>query len=106
MTTRGFSGRRPSADAARRLPSGQYPTDNFPVLSLGATPQVDLAAWKFTIRDGPKPIVSWTWAEFEALPRTVWRGDIHCVTGQVSAIPEQPMISNSRTLGYRSGFFQ
>ena len=80
MTTRGFSGRRPSADAARRLPPGQYPTDDFPVLSLGATPQVDLAAWKFTIRDGPKPIVSWTWSEFEALPRTLWRGDIHCVT--------------------------
>lgn len=22
----------------------------------------------------------WSWTEFEALPHTVWQGDIHCVT--------------------------
>ena len=66
MTTRGFFGRRPSKEAAQRLPPGQYQTQDFPVLSMGPTPRVDLA--------------SWTWAEFEALPRTTWRGDIHCVT--------------------------
>jgi DMSO/TMAO reductase YedYZ molybdopterin-dependent catalytic subunit len=49
-------------------------------LAKGATPRVDLANWRFTIKDGPRPLASWTWAEFEALPQTIWRGDIHCVT--------------------------
>ena len=41
---------------------------------------MDLATWRFTINDGPRPVASWTWAEFEALPQTTWRGAIHCVT--------------------------
>ena len=80
MTTRGFTGRRPGADAARRLPPGQYQTGDFPVLSMGPTPRVDVASWSFALRDGPCELARWTWAEFEALPRTRWRGDIHCVT--------------------------
>src|SRR5258708_10152840 len=80
MTTRGFSGRRPSQDVARRLPPGQYQTQDFPVLSMGPTSFAGLATWRFTLSDGPKPLASWSWAEFEALPRTTWRGDIHCVT--------------------------
>jgi DMSO/TMAO reductase YedYZ molybdopterin-dependent catalytic subunit len=80
MTTRGFSGRRPGAADAGRLPPGQYKTDEFPVLSMGPTPEVDTATWRFTISHGPRPLASFTWAEFEGLPRTQWRGDIHCVT--------------------------
>jgi DMSO/TMAO reductase YedYZ molybdopterin-dependent catalytic subunit len=80
MPTRGFVGRRPSDDVARRLPPGQHTTDDFPVLSLGPTPMVDLATWKFTINNGPRPLASWNWDEFEALPRTSLQSDIHCVT--------------------------
>jgi len=80
MPTRGFVGRRPTEDVARRLPPGQYRTDDFPVLSLGPTPQVDLATWSFTINDGPRPLMTWNWSEFEALPRTTLERDIHCVT--------------------------
>jgi DMSO/TMAO reductase YedYZ molybdopterin-dependent catalytic subunit len=80
MPTRGFVGRRPAEDIARRLPPGQYRTDDFPVLSLGPTPQVDLATWSFTINDGPRPLKTWNWSEFEALPRTTLERDIHCVT--------------------------
>ena len=80
MATRGFTGRRPVADVARRLPPGQHLTDDFPVLSFGPTPQVDLAKWRFTLKHGAKPLASWSWAEFEALPQTTWQGDIHCVT--------------------------
>jgi hypothetical protein len=29
---------------------------------------------------GRVPLASFTWDEFEALPQTHWRGDIHCVT--------------------------
>jgi DMSO/TMAO reductase YedYZ molybdopterin-dependent catalytic subunit len=80
MATRGFSGRRPGAATAARLPPGQHLTQDFPVLSFGATPRVDLATWRFTIRHAARPLASWSWAEFEALPRTRWQGDIHCVT--------------------------
>ncbi|HEV2976685.1 MAG TPA: sulfite oxidase-like oxidoreductase [Casimicrobiaceae bacterium] len=80
MTTRGFFGRRPSDNVARRLPPGQYRTEDFPVLAKGPTPAVELAQWSLTISDGARPLASWTWPEFEALPQTIWRGDIHCVT--------------------------
>jgi DMSO/TMAO reductase YedYZ molybdopterin-dependent catalytic subunit len=80
MATRGFFGRPPSKEVSERLPPGQYKTEDFPVLSMGPTPHLDLSAWRFTISDGPKPLASWSWAEFEALPRTTWSGDIHCVT--------------------------
>ena len=80
MPTRGFVGRRPSEDDARRLPPGQYRTDDFPVLSLGPTPVVDVETWTFTINNGPRPLATWTWSEFEALPRTSMHRDIHCVT--------------------------
>ncbi len=80
MVTRGFTGRRPTRPDAERLPPGQYLTEDFPVLQLGPTPKIDLARWRFTLRDGAKPLKSWTWTEFEALPHTRWKGDIHCVT--------------------------
>ncbi|MBC7393062.1 MAG: sulfite oxidase-like oxidoreductase [Variovorax sp.] len=80
MVTRGFTGRRPTAAFANRLPPGQFETDDFPVLSKGPAPRIDMAAWRFTLSDGPRPLKRWTWDEFMALPRTVWQGDIHCVT--------------------------
>jgi DMSO/TMAO reductase YedYZ molybdopterin-dependent catalytic subunit len=80
MTTRGFTGRRPPRHAAQRLPPGQYQTDDFPVLSMGPTPDVRAADWRFTLHDGPKPLASFKWDEFQALPQTQWHGDIHCVT--------------------------
>ncbi len=80
MATRGFMGRRPDSAAAKRLPPGQFETDDFPVLSKGPAPRVDLAAWRFTLSHGPRPLASWNWDEFNALPQTVWEGDIHCVT--------------------------
>ena len=80
MSTRGFTGRRPAADTAHRLPPGQQETQDFPVLSLGPAPAINLDAWRFTLRHGSRPLASWNWAEFNALPRTRWHGDIHCVT--------------------------
>jgi len=80
MATRGFFGLRPAPDVAQRLPPGQHLTDDFPVLSYGPTPDVPLADWRFTLHDGPRPLASWSWDEFNALPQTTWRGDIHCVT--------------------------
>ena len=80
MATRGFTGRRVDPETAARLPPGQHATQDFPVLSATPTPQVDLGDWRFTLKQGAKPIASWSWLEFSQLPRTLWRGDIHCVT--------------------------
>ena len=80
MVTRGFTGRPPGQGERARLPPGQYETGDFPVLSIGPTPRIDLARWTFTLWDAARPFKVWTWAEFEQLPRTAWRGDIHCVT--------------------------
>jgi DMSO/TMAO reductase YedYZ molybdopterin-dependent catalytic subunit len=80
LTTRGFFGRRPSPEEAARLPPGQYKENGFPVLSAGPTPRIDTKDWKFTLKVGPKPVKSWTWEEFNALPQTTMHRDIHCVT--------------------------
>jgi DMSO/TMAO reductase YedYZ molybdopterin-dependent catalytic subunit len=80
MVTRGFVGRRQPPETGARLPPGQYLTDDFPILQIGPNPTVDLATWTFTLRAGSRPIKAWSWAEFEALPRITWKGDIHCVT--------------------------
>jgi DMSO/TMAO reductase YedYZ molybdopterin-dependent catalytic subunit len=76
---RGFKGRRqqPHAD---RLPPGQYETRDFPVLSAGPTPRIDLATWDFTIRGPDGREARWTWAELQAMPHETPTVDIHCVT--------------------------
>ena len=50
IISRGFSGRRTSADV--KLPPGQYLTTDFPVLSAGPTPHIAREKWEFTIDDG------------------------------------------------------
>lgn len=80
MATRGFFGRRLPPEEAARLPPGQYKEDGFPVLSAGPTPQVAPQSWRFTLKEGPRPIASWSWEEFGKLPRTPFHRDIHCVT--------------------------
>jgi DMSO/TMAO reductase YedYZ molybdopterin-dependent catalytic subunit len=62
------------------LPAGQYETHDFPVLQIGPTPRIDLAQWRFVLYERSRPRKSWSWEAFEALPRTTWRRDIHCVT--------------------------
>jgi DMSO/TMAO reductase YedYZ molybdopterin-dependent catalytic subunit len=79
-TTRGFTGRRASPDVAGRIPPGQYLEHDFPVLSAGPTPHVSTDDWSFALKDGPKPVAKWNWAEFNALPQSKATRDIHCVT--------------------------
>jgi DMSO/TMAO reductase YedYZ molybdopterin-dependent catalytic subunit len=80
MVTRGFFGRRLSEEEAKRLPPGQYLEKGFPVLSAGPTPRITHDQWRFTLKIGPRPVKTWTWDEFNALPRTKFHRDIHCVT--------------------------
>jgi hypothetical protein len=44
----GFHG-RPRGGQEGRLPPGQYLTEDFPVLSAGPTPRVELDEWEFVI---------------------------------------------------------
>ncbi|HTJ59335.1 MAG TPA: sulfite oxidase-like oxidoreductase [Devosiaceae bacterium] len=80
MATRGFFGRHPDAETEGRLPPGQHVTYDFPVLSAGPTPRISTEGWTFTLKDGPRPVASWTWDEFNGLPQTTLKRDIHCVT--------------------------
>jgi DMSO/TMAO reductase YedYZ molybdopterin-dependent catalytic subunit len=78
--SRGFTGRRREGADPSRIPPGQYLTRDFPVLSAGPTPVPDLATWSFSISHGDDELGSWTWEEFNALPQTKVKVDIHCVT--------------------------
>ena len=78
--SRGFHGRRRDEAQAARLAPGQYLTEDFPVLSAGPTPHHPLDAWTFEIRGEVDEPRSWTWEQFQALPRERITVDIHCVT--------------------------
>jgi DMSO/TMAO reductase YedYZ molybdopterin-dependent catalytic subunit len=73
-----------SSDTQRgeRIPPNQVLTRKWPVLHYGEVPPFDPSTWDFTVF--PKPYVSevktWTWTEFEQLPRVNVFADMHCVT--------------------------
>jgi DMSO/TMAO reductase YedYZ molybdopterin-dependent catalytic subunit len=77
--SRGFFGRR-RRDTSGRVPPGQYTTSDFPVLSAGPTPHVDLADWRLSVTGEVDDGRRWTWDEFMALPQAEFTVDIHCVT--------------------------
>jgi DMSO/TMAO reductase YedYZ molybdopterin-dependent catalytic subunit len=79
MITRGFHRRRETTPGDR-LPPGQYLERGFPVLSAGPTPKTPLQEWTFTIAGAVDQERSWTWDEFQALPKETPTVDIHCVT--------------------------
>lgn len=80
IVNRGFRGRRSHAEA-EKVPPGQYVVNDFPVLTAGPTPLVDLDAWDFTVVDETgAQAARWTWSEFRALPAEDITVDIHCVT--------------------------
>jgi DMSO/TMAO reductase YedYZ molybdopterin-dependent catalytic subunit len=66
--------------AAGRLPPGQALTQKFPVLHYGPVPRFDPATWDFRVWGELEEDRRWTWDEFQRLPRTKVRMDIHCVT--------------------------
>ncbi len=51
IVSRGFRGRRPGGDA-NRLPPGQYLERDFPVLSAGPTPRVDVGHFSWSAEEG------------------------------------------------------
>src|SRR2546430_14500785 len=81
FVTRGFTGRRqPPGPQKDRLPPGQHLVSDFPVLSAGPTPHVDLRTWEFTIEGEVRRPIRWSWDEFATLPAQEFVVDISCVT--------------------------
>jgi DMSO/TMAO reductase YedYZ molybdopterin-dependent catalytic subunit len=78
--SRGFKSRKAKSDLSSRLPPGQYPTTDFPVISAGPTPNSSVEKWTFSLQLGGSLLWKWTWNEFLALPQTDLKTDIHCVT--------------------------
>jgi DMSO/TMAO reductase YedYZ molybdopterin-dependent catalytic subunit len=77
VVTRGFTGR------GRRdvnVPPGQYLTEDFPVLSAGPTPRIDLGTWQLGVTTETGQRRTWSWPEFLALPSEEFTVDLHCVT--------------------------
>jgi DMSO/TMAO reductase YedYZ molybdopterin-dependent catalytic subunit len=63
-----------------RLPPGQKVVDDWPVLTYGGVPRIDLKDWKLRIFGLVEKEAEFTWELFTALPRTKVHADIHCVT--------------------------
>jgi DMSO/TMAO reductase YedYZ molybdopterin-dependent catalytic subunit len=63
-----------------RLPPGQSLTQKFPVLHYGPVPAFNPATWDFRIWGEVEEDRTWSWVEFNQLPRITLTMDIHCVT--------------------------
>jgi DMSO/TMAO reductase YedYZ molybdopterin-dependent catalytic subunit len=78
--SRGFRGQRHRGVSKQRVPPGQYVTTEFPILSAGPTPDIKVSNWKLALQLGGSLVRTWDWDDFEALPQTTIKTDIHCVT--------------------------
>jgi DMSO/TMAO reductase YedYZ molybdopterin-dependent catalytic subunit len=76
-----FLNRRDGQRFGDRLPPSQKVVEEWPVLTYGVTPQVDLNAWTLRIFGAVEEEVAFTWSEFMVLPQVKVRADFHCVTG-------------------------
>ncbi|MBI1804291.1 MAG: sulfite oxidase-like oxidoreductase [Ignavibacteriae bacterium] len=63
-----------------KTPPGQVATVKFPVLTYGATPEIDTKDWSFKVWGEVEEEKQWTWDDFMKLPQTTIRADFHCVT--------------------------
>jgi len=63
-----------------RLPPGQHLTQDWPVLDLGLTPNVNRERWRLDVYGAVKTPLFWDFAQFSAQPQSTFISDIHCVT--------------------------
>lgn len=63
-----------------RLPVGQHEVRNWPVLDLGAQPEIPLNDWRLEVSGLVENPISLTWDDFLALPQVDDVSDFHCVT--------------------------
>ena len=67
-------------DGPDRLPPGQRLTEQWPVLTYGATPRVELRDWSLRVWGEVEREAEWNWEQFRALGTEERTNDIHCVT--------------------------
>lgn len=72
--------REEEGKSENRLPPGQSLTNKFPVLTYGPNAKFDPATWDLRVFGEVEKEMSWSWAEFTALPTATITTDIHCVT--------------------------
>lgn len=63
-----------------RLPPGQHLTQDWPVLDLGVTPNVNRERWRLDVYGAVETPLFWDFAQFSAQPQSSFMSDIHCVT--------------------------
>ncbi len=63
-----------------RLPPGQALTQKFPVLHYGPVPRFNPETWDFKVWGEVEKPLQLSWSEFNELPKTNLKMDIHCVT--------------------------
>ncbi len=63
-----------------RLPPGQSLTNKFPVLHYGPIPSFDPNTWDFRVTGEVENPLILTWEQFQQLPRSKVKMDLHCVT--------------------------
>lgn len=70
----------PDTLRANRIPPGQSRTKKWPVLDASGPPAIDPQTWTLSLEGLIASPSSWTWAEFQLLPRVTVFSDFHCVT--------------------------
>jgi len=70
----------PDTHRANRIPPHQSRTRKWPVLHASVVPRIDLQEWKLEIVGLVEHPLSFTWDEFQKLPRIQVFADFHCVT--------------------------
>lgn len=70
----------PDTHRANRIPPNQSRTKKWPVLDAHGAPAIDLDKWTLQIAGLVNTPRSWSWAEFQAVPRVKVFADFHCVT--------------------------
>lgn len=77
IINKGFKAKR---EKDKRLPPGQYETNDFPVLSLGPTPSVSKDEWSLKIFGLVENKMEFGWEKINKLSQKNVVKDIHCVT--------------------------
>jgi DMSO/TMAO reductase YedYZ molybdopterin-dependent catalytic subunit len=73
-------GFRSPANRDKRVPPGQSVVTTWPVLTYGPTPLINTKDWRLEIDGEVKKPYGLTWQEFNKLPKSTLKTDIHCVT--------------------------
>ena len=70
----------PDTYRGNRIPPGQSRTKKWPVLDASGPPRIDPAGWQLQLSGMVRNDISWTFDEFQQLPRVKVFADFHCVT--------------------------